>query len=103
MNVGVIGTGHVGLVTCVTMAALGHRVVGCDSDPEKMEQLQRSSAPFFEPGLQELLEETVSQGTLGFTSEPAEAIKEAVMRDVRRHIGEQTVYDDITLVVVKRM
>jgi serine phosphatase RsbU (regulator of sigma subunit) len=35
-------------------------------------------------------------------SEPAEAIKEAVVRDVRRHIGEQTVYDDITLVVVKQ-
>jgi UDPglucose 6-dehydrogenase len=79
MNVGVIGTGHVGLVTCVTMAALGHRVVGCDSDPEKMEQLQRSSAPFFEPGLQELLEETVSQGTLRFTSEPAEAIADAAV------------------------
>jgi UDPglucose 6-dehydrogenase len=79
MNVGVIGTGHVGLVTCVTMAALGHRVVGCDSDPEKMEQLQRRSAPFFEPGLQELLEETVSQGTLRFTSEPAEAIADAAV------------------------
>ena len=79
MNVGVIGTGHVGLVTCVTMAALGHRVVGCDSDPEKMEQLQRSSAPFFEPGLQELLEDTVSQGTLRFTSEPAEAIADAAV------------------------
>ena len=35
-------------------------------------------------------------------SEPAEAIKEAVVRDVRRHIGEQMVYDDITLVVVKQ-
>jgi UDPglucose 6-dehydrogenase len=61
------------------MAALGHRVVGCDSDPEKMEQLQRSSAPFFEPGLQELLEDTVSQGTLRFTSEPAEAIADAAV------------------------
>src|ERR671915_247189 len=77
MNVGVIGTGHVGLVTCVTMAALGHRVVGCDSDPEKMEQLERGSAPFFEPGLQELLEETAQNGSLSFTSEAAKAIADA--------------------------
>src|ERR687896_232746 len=77
MNVGVIGTGHVGLVTCVTMAALGHRVVGCDSDPEKMEQLERGSAPFFEPGLQELLEKTTQEGTLTFTSSAAKAIADA--------------------------
>jgi UDPglucose 6-dehydrogenase len=77
MNVGVIGTGHVGLVTCVTMATLGHRVVGCDSDPEKMEQLKRGSAPFFEPGLQELLEKTTQEGTLTFTSTAAKAIADA--------------------------
>jgi UDPglucose 6-dehydrogenase len=77
MNVGVIGTGHVGLVTCVTMAAVGHRVVGCDSDAEKMEQLERGVAPFFEPGLQELLEETTGQGSLTFTSDAAKAIAES--------------------------
>jgi UDPglucose 6-dehydrogenase len=77
MNVGVIGTGHVGLVTCVTMAALGHRVVGCDSDPEKMEQLERGSAPFFEPGLQELLEETTGQRMLEFTSDAGRAIADS--------------------------
>jgi UDPglucose 6-dehydrogenase len=77
MKVGVIGTGHVGLVTCVTMAALGHKVVGCDSDPEKMEQLARGATPFFEPGLQELLEETTGEGSLQFTSEAAEAVADS--------------------------
>jgi UDPglucose 6-dehydrogenase len=77
MNVGVIGTGHVGLVTCVTMAAVGHRVVGCDSDPEKMEQLERASAPFFEPGLQDLLQETTQNGSLSFTSDAEKAIADA--------------------------
>jgi UDPglucose 6-dehydrogenase len=74
MKVGVIGTGHVGLVTCVTMAAIGHRVVGMDSDAEKMEQLQRGVAPFYEPGLQELLHQMTAEGTLEFTSDPAAAI-----------------------------
>ena len=37
-----------------------------------------------------------------YWSQPAEAIKEAVVADVRRHIGEQKIYDDITLVVVKQ-
>ena len=77
MNVGVIGTGHVGLVTCVTMAATGHRVVGCDSDPEKMAQLGRGSTPFFEPGLQELLDETTESGALSFTSDAEKAIADA--------------------------
>jgi UDPglucose 6-dehydrogenase len=74
MKVGVIGTGHVGLVTCVTMAAIGHRVVGIDADEEKMQQLERGITPFFEPGLQELLTETTREGTLSFTSSPPEAI-----------------------------
>lgn len=74
MKVGVIGTGHVGLVTCVTMAAIGHRVVGIDADAEKMQQLEQGITPFFEPGLQELLTETTREGTLSFTSDPADAI-----------------------------
>jgi UDPglucose 6-dehydrogenase len=77
MKVGVIGTGHVGLVTCVTMAAIGHRVVGIDSDAEKMEQLGRGVTPFFEPGLQELLHQTTAEGTLEFTSDPARAVSGA--------------------------
>jgi UDPglucose 6-dehydrogenase len=77
MKVGVIGTGHVGLVTCVTMAAIGHRVVGIDADAEKMEQLARGATPFFEPGLQELLSQTTAERKLEFTSEPTDAISGA--------------------------
>jgi UDPglucose 6-dehydrogenase len=74
MRVGVIGTGHVGLVTCVTMAAIGHEVVGMDSDAEKMEQLRRGATPFFEPGLQELLQETTAVGSLSFSAEARDAV-----------------------------
>jgi UDP-glucose 6-dehydrogenase len=45
MKVGVIGTGHVGAITCLSLASVGHRVVGCDADFEKFERsLERSLA-----------------------------------------------------------
>jgi len=77
MKVTVIGTGHVGLITSTTMAYLGHDVIGNDLDQEKIEMLQRGQAPFFEPGLTELLEETLASGKLKFSSDPQEAIKDA--------------------------
>jgi UDPglucose 6-dehydrogenase len=77
LKVGVIGTGHVGLVTCATMAAMGHDVVGNDSDPEKIEALERGHAPFFEPGLEDLVSETMAAGKLEFTTDAATAVKGA--------------------------
>jgi UDP-glucose 6-dehydrogenase len=49
VKIAVIGTGHVGLVTAVAMAILGHDVVGTDSDAEKITALQAGVSPFFEP------------------------------------------------------
>ena len=74
MRVGVIGTGHVGLVTCVTLAEFGHDVVGVDADEEKVARLQEGKAPFFEPGLQQLLDKTLSQGRLTFATDAVSAI-----------------------------
>jgi len=73
MRVGVIGTGHVGLITCVSLAELGHEVIGTDADQEKIELLQAGKAPFFEPGLEEMLRKGMSEGRLRFTSELPEA------------------------------
>ncbi len=66
MRVAVIGTGHVGLATCVSLASMGHDVAGIDADREKIVSLQRGVAPVFEPGLQELLSEATRQGHLRF-------------------------------------
>ena len=49
------GLGYLGAVHAAGMAALGHRVVGYDIDPRKVDALSRARAPFFEPGLEELL------------------------------------------------
>lgn len=59
--------GHVGLVTAATLAKFGHEVMGLDSDRARVEALQRGELPFYEPGLQELVDETASSGLLSFT------------------------------------
>ena len=48
MRVGIIGTGHVGIVSAVCLASLGHRVVGTDHDAAKIAMLKDGGAPFFE-------------------------------------------------------
>jgi UDPglucose 6-dehydrogenase len=77
MRVGVVGTGHVGLTTCVTLAAIGHQVVGVDADAEKIAQLSLGVPPFFEPGLEELLGRAVAKGRLEFTDRVSEAVADA--------------------------
>ena len=77
MKIGVIGTGHVGLVTCGTLAHLGHEVVGVDTDAEKIAQLEAGKMPFFEPGLQELVDEATQAGRLSFTTDIAEGARDA--------------------------
>jgi len=77
MRVAVIGTGHVGLVTCVTFAALGHEVVGTDSDDEKIRNLKLGIVPFYEPGVAELLREGFVNGRLSFVSDYRDAVPEA--------------------------
>ncbi|WP_122816539.1 UDP-glucose dehydrogenase family protein [Nocardioides pantholopis] len=73
MRVSVIGCGYLGGVHAAGLAALGHDVVGVDLDPDRVEQLDRGRAPFYEPQLPELLAEARATGRLRFTTDPAEA------------------------------
>jgi UDPglucose 6-dehydrogenase len=77
MKLGVIGTGHVGLVACVAFAEMGHQVVGVDVDEERVEQLKRGIPPFYEPGLEELLQRHVGTDALSFSTEVADAVRDA--------------------------
>ncbi len=74
MRIGVIGTGHVGLVTCGSLATFGHEVVGMDSDGEKIVALEEARMPFFEPGLEDLIRDQTASGRLSFTSSSKEAL-----------------------------
>jgi UDPglucose 6-dehydrogenase len=77
MRLAVIGTGHVGLITCVTMASVGHEVVGTDADAVKIDSIKAGVAPFFEPGLERLLAAELASGRLSFTSDARAAISGA--------------------------
>lgn len=68
MKVSVIGCGYLGAVHAACMAELGHDVVGIDVDESKVAQLSRGEAPFYEPGLPELLKQNIERGRLRFTT-----------------------------------
>jgi len=73
MRLSVFGCGYLGAVHAAAMASIGHEVVGVDVDPRKIESLARGEAPFFEPGLQQLLSEGVASGRLSFTTDASAA------------------------------
>ncbi|MBO9553121.1 UDP-glucose/GDP-mannose dehydrogenase family protein [Cellulomonas sp.] len=73
MRISVIGCGYLGAVHAACMAKLGHDVVGIDVDQRKVELLEAGEAPFFEPGLPELLAEVRATGRLRFSTDMAQA------------------------------
>jgi GDP-mannose 6-dehydrogenase len=72
-RVAVLGLGYVGSVTAACLAHLGHRVTGVDRDEYKVASIETGRAPFYEPGLAELIEEGRANGRLSATTllEPA--------------------------------
>jgi UDPglucose 6-dehydrogenase len=70
----VVGTGYVGLVTGACFANLGNQVTCLDIDVSKIEKLRRGQMPIFEPGLDEIVAESVQAGRLEFTSRYEDAI-----------------------------
>ncbi|GAA1533428.1 UDPglucose 6-dehydrogenase [Microbacterium ginsengiterrae] len=73
MKLSVIGCGYLGAVHAAAMASIGHEVVGIDVDERKVASLSKGEAPFFEPGLPEILTEGISSGDLRFTTDMAAA------------------------------
>ena len=72
MRVSVIGCGYLGAVHAAAMAELGHEVVAVDVDPTKIKLLSSGTAPFFEPGLPEILSSSLGSGRLRFTTDISE-------------------------------
>ena len=72
MRLSVIGCGYLGAVHAAAMASLGHEVIGIDTDQRKIDQLRRGHAPFFEPGLEDLLQRGSSTGHLSFSTNIAD-------------------------------
>lgn len=77
MNVAVIGTGYVGLVTGVVLSEIGHTVTCIDIDEIKVKSLKSGKSPIYEPGLDELMARNIEKNRLSFTMSHKEAFKEA--------------------------
>jgi UDPglucose 6-dehydrogenase len=75
MNVSIIGTGYVGLVTGTCFAELGHHVMCVDNNAEKIKLLKRGTSPIYEPGLEALIKKNLKNGRLVFSGSIAEAVK----------------------------
>ena len=74
MNVSIIGTGHVGLVTGACLAERGHRVLCVDSDAKKIKTLQSGRMPIYEPGLEALVRRNAKAHRLRFGGTNADAV-----------------------------
>lgn len=74
MNISIIGTGYVGLVTGACFADIGHHVICVDNNAEKVRVLQAGGIPIYEPGLEELVKHNVAAGRLSFTESVAEGV-----------------------------
>ena len=75
MNICVVGTGYVGLVTGAVFADLGNDVICVDNVREKIEGLKQGRMPIYEPGLEEMVARNVTDGRLTFTTSLADGVK----------------------------
>ena len=76
-RIAVLGLGYVGCVTAACLAEIGHRVTGVDRDAFKVESVRAGQAPFFEPGLEEIVARNVASGRLSASVSLAEALADA--------------------------
>jgi len=79
MNIAVVGTGYVGLVTGACFSEFGNHVVCVDNDAEKIATLKRGEMPIYEPGLDALVERNVKAGRLMFTTDLTGAVERALV------------------------
>jgi len=77
MNIAVVGTGYVGLVTGTCFAETGNHVVCVDINKEKVDMMKAGKVPIYEPHLDVLFERNIRQGRLRFTTDLAEALEKA--------------------------
>ena len=77
MNIAVVGTGYVGLVSGTCFAETGNNVICVDIDEKKVKKMRNGEVPIYEPGLETLFERNTRQGRLHFTTNLKEGIKDA--------------------------
>lgn len=79
MNICIVGTGYVGLVTGACFAEMGNTVVCVDTNADKIAGLRRCELPIFEPGLEEIVRRNVQEGRLVFSTDMQEGARDALL------------------------
>src|SRR6201997_5105797 len=79
MNIAVVGTGYVGLVSGTCFAESGNEVICVDIDAARIEQLTDGHVPIYEPGLEELVRRNIKEGRLSFSTELRSAVSSAMV------------------------
>jgi len=79
LHIGVIGTGYVGLVTGACFAEFGVYVTCVDKDPSKIDLLKKGIVPFFEPGLESIVNKNLKNGRLRFSTDIADAVRDTLV------------------------
>ncbi len=76
-QIGIVGAGYVGLVTGACFAEKGHSVVIIERNPDRINMLNQSKVPFYEPGLEAVVQNCVKKGTLSFVSSVSQAFEKS--------------------------
>ena len=79
MNISVIGSGYVGLITGACFAEFGLNVMCVDNDLKKVKSLKKGMVPFYEPGLEELMQRNIKAGRMHFTADIADAVDSSLV------------------------
>ena len=77
MNIAIVGTGYVGLVTGTCLADIGHRVICVDRNADKIRSLRNNHVHIYEPGIEPLVKKNQQEGRLSFTTDLAAAVQQA--------------------------
>ena len=75
MNISIFGLGYVGTVSAVCLAKQGHRVIGVDTNPVKVELINKGTTPIAEPGVEALLKQAIAERKLTATTNLTEAVQ----------------------------
>lgn len=79
MNIAVIGSGYVGLITGACFAEFGLHVMCVDNDQKKLKLLKKGVVPFYEPGLEQIMQTNIKAGRLEFTGNIADAVDSSLV------------------------
>jgi UDPglucose 6-dehydrogenase len=79
MNIAIVGSGYVGLVSGTCYAESGNEVICVDIDAKRIANLIEGKIPIYEPGLEELVRRNLKEGRLRFTTDIAEAVKQSMV------------------------